>query len=144
MPREDRKRDDAGYRLDMIRASDMIRGYLRSTNATFAKFVSTTIQNQLLRDGIERNLGKIGEAAYEFSEAGRRQYPTIPWNEISGMRQYLIHGYWAVDPDKSWEAATKYAPELARTLRARELKKPSLQLEAEIERVISQRKKKKK
>lgn len=127
-------RDPEAYRQDMIRAADILRGFLRGT--TRAKF-DTDI---LMRSAIERWLGIIGEAAACFPEWARRQYPSIPWRNIVGFRQIVLHQYWLVDPDESWSAATRDAPVLAKALRAKPPKRPSTQLEDEIEKAIRRKK----
>jgi uncharacterized protein with HEPN domain len=119
---------DQARRLDMIRAADTIRGYLRGI--TRAKFMGMAL------DAVLRQLGIFGEAAAEFTLAARRQYPSIAWGSIVAMRQYVIHQYFNVDLDEAWDAATQAAPEYARALRAKDLKKPSAQLEAELDLML--------
>ena len=70
----------------------------------------------LLRDGIIRQLGIIGEAASHLSRQFRERYPGIPWSDVVGMRQRLIHGYFNVNLDLVWETAVRDAPELLRLL----------------------------
>lgn len=126
---------DQARRIDMLQATDTIRGYLRGV--TRAKFKGMVL------DAVLRQLGIFGEAAAEFTLAARRQYPSVPWGAVVGMRQYVIHQYFNVDLDEAWDAAIRAAPEYARFLRARELKKPSAQLEAELALVLKHKKKNK-
>jgi uncharacterized protein with HEPN domain len=49
-----------------------------------------------------RCLEVIGEAAKNIPTATRRKYPDIPWKEMAGMRDKLIHGYSGVDSKKVW------------------------------------------
>ncbi len=49
----------------------------------------------------------LGEAANRVSEEARRQYPAIPWRDVIGMRNVLIHGYDAVDLDIVWNTVTE-------------------------------------
>jgi uncharacterized protein with HEPN domain len=127
---------DQARRIDMLEAADTIRGYLRGI--TRAKFTGMAL------DAVLRRLGIFGEAAAEFTSAARRQYPSIPWGTIVGMRQYVIHQYFNVDLDEAWDNATRTVPEYARILRTRELKKPSAQLEAEIALVLKHKRKNRK
>ena len=60
----------------------------------------------------------VGEAATRIPEATQARYPDIPWREIIGTRNRLIHGYDAVDFDILWEIVTADFPTLASRLRA--------------------------
>lgn len=128
---EDRRRNDAAYRLDMIQAADAIRSFIRGV--THAKF----IKDPMVQSAVERKLGVIGEAAANFTEAARTQYPDVQWNAIVGLRQYMIHVYWQIDPETVWVTAQKDAADLARALRAHELRTTSVQIDDEIARKLS-------
>lgn len=54
----------------------------------------------------------IGEASGRLSREFQKQYPTIPWSEIIGMRHRLIHGYDQVNWDRVWETVTIHLPKL--------------------------------
>jgi uncharacterized protein with HEPN domain len=125
---------DQARRLDMIQAADVIRGYMRGI--TRAKFVG------MAQDAVLRRLGSFGEAAAEFGAASRRQYPGIPWGTVVRMRQYIIHQYFNVDLDEAWDNATRTIPEYARILRAKELKRSSAQLDAELDLMLQHKRKK--
>jgi uncharacterized protein with HEPN domain len=60
----------------------------------------------------------IGEAATAVSPEYRQEHPEIPWKQISGMRNRLIHGYFATDPDIVWDTVSVYIPELVKQLEA--------------------------
>ena len=45
---------------------------------------------------LERAFGIIGEAAKKIDPELKSQYPDLPWRDISGMRDFLVHGYWMV------------------------------------------------
>ena len=49
------------------------------------------------QDAVIRNLEVIGEAAKQLSEDVRQQYPPIPWRQIAGLRDILIHHYFGVN-----------------------------------------------
>ena len=45
----------------------------------------------------------VGEAAARVTRAAQERYPEIPWAEIIGLRNRLVHGYDAVDLDILWD-----------------------------------------
>ncbi len=57
-----------------------------------------------------RLLEIIGEAAKGISEGLRQQYPEIPWKQIAGTRDRLIHGYFDVDLDIIWSIVAHDLP----------------------------------
>lgn len=54
----------------------------------------------------------IGEAAAHLSEEVQQQMPQIPWPDVMGMRNRLVHGYFAVNMDRLWDTSTESVPEL--------------------------------
>lgn len=55
----------------------------------------------------------VGEAATRVSDTTKSSHPEIPWREIIGTRNRLIHGYDAVDHDILWEIVSTDFPALA-------------------------------
>jgi uncharacterized protein with HEPN domain len=70
----------------------------------------------ILAPALERFIEVIGEAASKVSEATRNELRQVPWREIIGMRNRLIHGYAAVDHDILWDVVVADLPELVATL----------------------------
>ena len=60
----------------------------------------------------------VGEAATRVPDFTQADHPEIPWHEIVGTRNRLIHGYDAVDNDILWNIVTLDFPTLATRLRA--------------------------
>ncbi|HJH25470.1 MAG TPA: hypothetical protein C5S37_01580 [Methanophagales archaeon] len=58
----------------------------------------------------------IGEAAVGVSAEFRTKYPNVPWNEIVGMRNRLIHGYYDIDLDIVWRTVEEDIPPLVTEL----------------------------
>ena len=104
------KKSDALYIEDMLtyarRAQDRIRGLSRDE-------FEATVAHQ---ESVAYNLMIVGEAASKLSEETRAKYPTIPWNEIKGMRNQIIHGYAETEQDTLWETATDDIPVLIAAL----------------------------
>ena len=55
------------------------------------------IEDQKIVDAVLRNFEAIGEAAKNVPERSRREYSHVPWSEMAGMRDELIHGYATVE-----------------------------------------------
>jgi uncharacterized protein with HEPN domain len=55
----------------------------------------------------------VGEAARRLSERFREEHSEIPWAQIVGLRNRLIHGYDTIDLDRLWSIVTGEVPALA-------------------------------
>lgn len=67
-------------------------------------------QNAMLRYAVERNFTVIGEAAKRVPESVRKDNPQIPWREMTGMRDIIIHEYDEIDLDEVWGTIRKDIP----------------------------------
>jgi uncharacterized protein with HEPN domain len=65
---------------------------------------------------VVRNLEVMGEAAMMIPDDIRERYPEIPWAQIVGFRNRLIHGYFLVDYGIVWEIVQDELPQLRREL----------------------------
>ena len=72
----------------------------------------------MLRDAVVRQLEIIGEATKRISPALRSKYPDIPWQDIAGMRDKLIHDYFGVDFETVWVTTQKDLAPLKREVEA--------------------------
>lgn len=61
------------------------------------------LQSELIQDSNIRALEIIGEAVSRLSLDLKRQYPNVPWEKFSAMRNRLIHGYFDVDLARLWK-----------------------------------------
>jgi len=68
--------------------------------------------DRVLSLALVRLLEIIGEAAARIPQDEHEMYPSIPWVQIIGLRNRLIHGYDSVDHDILWSILTRDVPQL--------------------------------
>ena len=68
--------------------------------------------NEILALAVTRLLEVLGEAARGLSEEIKDKNPQIPWRQIIGTRDHLIHGYFEVDLDIIWNIVSRDLPPL--------------------------------
>jgi len=75
------------------------------------------LKDFLLQDAVIRNFEVIGEAVKKVSSSIRKQYPEIPWKNIAGMRDKLIHDYMGVDVRAVWGVVEDVLPDFEQQIR---------------------------
>lgn len=70
---------------------------------TYDEFVG----DRLLQDGVIRELEIIGEAAKNISAEFKDSNQAIPWKDMTGMRDKLIHDYFSINLDAVWDVVKK-------------------------------------
>jgi len=93
--------------LDAILAIDQF-----TMNVEFEGF----LENKLLQDGVVRELEIIGEASKKLSSDFKDSHKELPWQDITGMRDKLIHEYFGVDLMVVWETVKQDLPNLKQKL----------------------------
>lgn len=73
--------------------------------------------NEVVQLALAHLVQIIGEAAAHVSEQGCRAHPEIPWREITGIRNKIVHDYLGVDIEVVWQVATEDLPPLIETLK---------------------------
>jgi uncharacterized protein with HEPN domain len=68
------------------------------------------------RDSVLHNLMIIGEAAAKIPDNVREKNPDINWSGIIGMRNIIVHGYFAIDSEIIWITVKEKVPELMKMI----------------------------
>jgi len=97
---------DQAYLLDILIASRKAIEFV--SNLTHEEFLAS----ELHQNAVIRPLEIIGEAARKISAETKSKYPQIPWREMVGMRNLLIHEYLDVDLSTVWDTIQSDLPDL--------------------------------
>ncbi len=106
MPKFNISNNDRVRLKHMIDAADEALEFIRGRNRDELN------NNRMLVHALVRLLEIIGEAATGLSEEFRGEYPSVQWNQITGMRNRLIHGYFDINLDIVWQTLIEDIPVL--------------------------------
>lgn len=101
---------------DEVLLRDMLDHARRAVGAVARKERSDLESDYVLAAALERFIEVIGEAATKLSDGTKASAPQIPWREIIGMRNRLVHGYASVDHDIVWDVVSGDLKEVIRSL----------------------------
>jgi len=96
---------------DILEAIEKIEQYAEDITLEYLKSDVKTM------DAIIKNFIIIGEASKQIPPEIKRTATQIPWKEMSGMRDKLVHGYFEIKSDVIWETIKTRLPEVERLLR---------------------------
>ncbi len=102
-------RSDRERVIDALEAIERIE---RHTHAGEAEFR----QNELVQSWVVRHLQILGEAIRGLSPELHSRHEGLPWSEIVGMRNILVHDYFDVDQDIVWSVVENDLPDLRLSL----------------------------
>jgi len=104
------RRDDRTLLKDMVEAARAAVAEIEgSTEAALAA-------DHVRALGLTKCLEIVGEAAVHLSLELRERHPEIPWGEMVGMRNRLVHAYFEIDHEQVWKALTEDVPPLIEQL----------------------------
>jgi len=95
----------------MLECVARIRAYTRDGRDTF-------LHSGLIQDAVIRNLQTLAESSQRLSDAAKDDEPSVPWKDMAGMQNILVHDYLGgVDIDTVWEVVDSRLPELEQALK---------------------------
>lgn len=100
------QKDDPVYLKHILDAIAKIEEY--TERIEYEDFTEQT----LVQDGVIRQIEIMGEATKRLSTDFRKEHSDIPWKDIAGMRDKLIHDYFGVDIDTVWDTIVMDIPSL--------------------------------
>lgn len=100
------KRDYRVYLRDMLQALHNASQFLEGLS--YKEFVA----DRKTISAVVRELEIVGEATKQIPKSIRKKYPQIPWSDMAGMRDKLIHFYFGVDLEIVWETVKVRIPAL--------------------------------
>lgn len=104
------KKDDSVYLHHILDAIHRIETYTKGISK------ETYMQNGLLQDGVVRQLEIIGEASNNLSDEFQEKHSEIPWGQIISLRNRIIHAYFDINLEITWDIVRGDIPELKRQI----------------------------
>ena len=102
---------------DPLRLRHMLEAAQKTQQFIVGKSRTDLADDEMLMLALVRLLEIIGEAATHVSDETRTAHPEIPWPDIAGMRNRVIHGYFDIELDIVWDTITLNIPLLIEQLR---------------------------
>ena len=101
---------DLSYLADILEAAKLVQSFIVGLERD-------SFETDLMRQAaVIREIEIVGEATKRLSSQIRDDHPEIPWRQMAGMRDILIHAYNDVDLNEVWYTATVAIPELIKNL----------------------------
>lgn len=101
---------DSGYLLDIYDAGQL------AVEFSAGMAYNTFIEDLKTQAAVIQKIQIMGEAVKRLSEEFKQAHPDVPWREIAGMRDKLIHDYHMVDLERVWLTLNEHIPRLLERL----------------------------
>lgn len=97
---------------DEIRLRHMLDAAREAVSFTLGRTRGDLENDRRLVLALVKDIEIVGEAGTRITETTREQLPTIPWEEIIGMRNRLVHAYFSINLDIVWQTVQEDLPKL--------------------------------
>lgn len=104
------KKDLRLYIEHILECIDKILSYTRNMNE------DEFLRNDLVKDAVVKNFEVIGEATKNIPDDFKAAHPGIPWKNMAGMRDKLIHDYAGIDYWKVWDSVIMDIPKIKQVI----------------------------
>lgn len=103
-------KDDGLYLSNMLECIQRIERYVAAGQDAF-------MANSMMQDAVIRNFEVIGEATKRLSDRFKQENADIPWRQMAGFRDVLIHDYLRVELNEVWAVVERDLPIIKPRLR---------------------------
>lgn len=103
-------KDDRVYLINILECIERIESYTESGKEEF-------MDSNIIQDAVIRNLEIIGEATKKITSTLRNYHTDIPWKQMAGLRDILIHDYMGVDLKTVWNVIESELPNVKDRIR---------------------------
>lgn len=99
-------------RRDKDYLSDIIEAVQRITTYTAGLSYQQFLADSKTQDAVLRNIQVIGEATKKLSPSLSKRHGHLPWKEVAGMRDKIVHRYFGINYDVVWTVCREELPTL--------------------------------
>lgn len=103
-------KDDELYLRHILEAIARALAYVEAGYDAFKADLKT-------QDAVIHNLQIIGEATKQISSETRAAHPEVPWKNMAGMRDRIVHDYFGVSLEIVWDVVENHLPPLRESIR---------------------------
>jgi len=111
------------YKDDLTRIQHIIDAGNDATRFVSGRKREDLDDDRMLLLSLVKCIEIIGEAANKISPEFKSKYPQIPWRNIVGMRNWLIHVYFDIEHDRVWSTVLEDIPDLLKLIKEIDLEK---------------------
>ncbi len=105
-------KDDKIYPEHVLSCISRIERYVADGYQHFA-------ESTLIQDAVLRNLQTLAESTQRLSDKVKLRHPEVPWRNIAGFRNILVHDYLGgINPNRVWEIIERELPALKEQMKA--------------------------
>lgn len=90
------KKNDKIYLIYILECISKIEKFITDGEDAFMK-------SELIQDAVLRNLHTLTESTQRISEVVKLEYTDVPWQDIAGFRNVLVHDYFMIDKKRIWK-----------------------------------------